>query len=182
MSERLTGNDSPVLAAEARLVLCQGWKLGYSFLAYGKRLLIPLSCSNRIGTPLFYKGRIYFFLGGVANCVDAEAGQRVFQARLEGGSARPQNRGRGSGGRGRRGGRGGGFGGDYSSSVVAEGKLYFVSRSGEAFVVNAGDEFEQLAVNRMTDEREDFSATPSVSDGELFLRSSKHLYCVSLED
>lgn len=82
------------------------------------------------------------------------------------------------GGRGGRG--GGGFGGtDYSSPVMADGKIYFVARNGETYVLSAGKEFKQLAVNQVTSETEEFSATPAISKGELFLRSNKHLYCVS---
>ncbi len=84
----------------------------------------------------------------------------------------------GGGGRGGRG--GGGFGStDYASPVIADGKLYFVARNGETYVIEAGKEFKQIAVNRVTTENEEFSATPAISNGEIFLRSSKHLYCVS---
>ena len=77
------------------------------------------------------------------------------------------------------GGRGGRGGQDYSSPVVADGKLYFIARNGDGFVVKLGDKFEQLAMNRVTAETEDFSATPAVSNGQIFIRSSKHLYCVA---
>ena len=40
-------------------------------------------------------------------------------------------------------------------------------------------ELEQLAVNRVTDEREEFSATPAISDGQLFIQSEKFLYCIA---
>jgi outer membrane protein assembly factor BamB len=169
--------------------------------------------SNRIGTPVIYDGRIYFFSGGIANCIEAKDGKKVFQGRLEGSSdgqarggqgGRPDNapdnaqddrqardgnqdRQRGGqggvGGRGGFGGRGGGgFGGDYSSPILADGKIYFVSRGGDMFVLKASAELEQLAVNRVTSDREDFSATPAVSHGQLFVRSSKHLYCIGAAD
>lgn len=78
------------------------------------------------------------------------------------------------------GGRGGMMGGqDYSSPVAADGKLYYTARNGDTYVIKLGKEFEQLAVNRVTEETEDFSATPAVSDGALFIRSNKHLYCVA---
>ena len=70
---------------------------------------------------------------------------------------------------------------DYASPVVADGKLYFTARSGDVYVLKLGPEFQQLAVNRVTQDTEDFSATPAVSAGELFLRSNKHLYCVAAE-
>ena len=70
-------------------------------------------------------------------------------------------------------------GSDYASPIIADGKIYFTSRSGDMFVLKASDKFEQLATNRVTSESEDFSATPAVSDGQLFIRSSKHLYCIA---
>lgn len=152
--------------------------------------------NNRVGTPILHDGRLYFFSSGVANCIDAKNGKRVFQGRLEGGSGRGQARGGGQRGGGQRGGGqpgggqrgggfggfgGGGFGGDYASPILADGKLYHVSRGGDIYVLKAGAKFEQLAVNRVTADREDFSATPAVSHGQLFVRSSKHLYCIASE-
>ncbi len=118
---------------------------------------------NRIGTPLVYEGRIYTFGGGVATCLDAKTGEQLFRLRLRGS--------RGGGG-------GGGRGQDYSSPVLAGGLIYFASRAGDVYVIQAGDSFLQLAVNRVTSEAEDFSGTPVICDGQLFLRSSKRLYCV----
>ncbi|HND53360.1 MAG TPA: PQQ-binding-like beta-propeller repeat protein [Pirellulaceae bacterium] len=177
--------------------------------------------ANRIGTPVIHDGRIYFFSGRVANCIDAKTGEKIYQSRLTGGAGGdaavaggpgggpggggPGGRGPGGpggpggapggpggagpgggpGGRGP-GGFGGGFGGgggmrgqDYASPVAADGKLYFVARGGDIFVVQLGKEFKQLAVNRVTADSEDFSATPAIADGELFIRSNKHLYCVA---
>jgi hypothetical protein len=132
--------------------------------------------TNRIGSPIAYQGRIYFFSQGIANCIDAETGERLFQDRLRG-------PGRSSGGRGTTGRRRRGFtSSDYSSPIIADGKLYFVSRSGDVYVLRAIDRFEQLAVNRVTDDREDFSATPAVSGGALFIRSDQHLYCAAKSD
>tara|TARA_R110002049_G_scaffold4601_5_gene32739 strand:+ start:1032097 stop:1033578 length:1482 start_codon:yes stop_codon:yes gene_type:complete len=178
--------------------------------------------SSRFGSPLVYDGRVYFFSGGIANCIDANDGSSIFKERLpssdtadrgsrpEGGGrpeggrpegGRPEGgrddgggfggpgggfRGPGGGGRGGfgggRGGRGGGMGGqDYASPVAANGKIYYVKSDGTAIVMAASDEFEQLAVNRFTDDRETFSGTPAISDGQLFARSDKHLYCVADE-
>ncbi|MGC3969417.1 MAG: PQQ-binding-like beta-propeller repeat protein [Pirellulales bacterium] len=163
--------------------------------------------NNRIGTPVAYEGRVYFVANKIANCIDAKTGKKIFQARLTSDSAageatdtareepaqRPGERGSGGSGGfggGNFGGPGGGFGGggyggrggrggqDYGSPIIADGKVYYTTRGGETFVFKAGDKFEQLAVNRMTDEAEDFSSTPAAADGALFIRSSKHLYCV----
>lgn len=160
--------------------------------------------NNRIGTPLVTDGKLYFVSSRVATCVDAATNKRIFQGRLGGGSsantpieeARPNRgpAGQGPGGRGPGGfgpggfgpggggpgGRGGG-GQDYSSPVAADGKLYFITRSGDMHVIELGETFEQLATNRVTEETEDFSATPAISNGAIFIRSSKHVYCVERE-
>jgi len=86
------------------------------------------------------------------------------------------------GGGGRGGFGGGGFGGsDYSSPVLGDGKIYYVTRGGDIHVIKPTDKFEKLATNRVTAESEDFSASPAISSGQIFFRSNKHLYCVSLQ-
>ena len=77
------------------------------------------------------------------------------------------------------GGFGGGRGSDYSSPVIGDGKIFYVTRGGDIHVLKASDTFEKLATNRLTTESEDFSATPAISNGQIFFRSNKHLYCVS---
>jgi hypothetical protein len=67
---------------------------------------------------------------------------------------------------------------DYASPVLADGKIFFLTRSGEAFVYEVGPEFKLLAQNHFA-AGGDFSATPAVSGGQIFIRSSKFLYCVA---
>ncbi|MCA9014959.1 MAG: PQQ-binding-like beta-propeller repeat protein [Planctomycetaceae bacterium] len=142
--------------------------------------------ANRIETPVMYQDRIYFFSRGIANCIEAKTGERIFRGRLDAGDGvaaddREEQAGNPFGGRQGRG--GGGFrGSDYSSPVVADGKVYYTSRSGETYVIKASDKLEQISVNRLTSDNEDFSATPAISDGDLFIRSDKHLYCVGAKD
>jgi hypothetical protein len=146
--------------------------------------------SARFGSPVLYGGRLYLVTNGTISAIDAKTGQKVVQTRLEGGSARQGGAGGGGGGGGEgrggfggRGGRGGrgGFGGslDYPSPVIADGKLFYLNGSGQMFVIQLGEELEQLAVNKVTDDSETFGATPAISNGRLFVRSNKHLYCVS---
>lgn len=149
--------------------------------------------NNRFGTPVVYQGRLYFISNGIATCLDAKTGTRVYQARLPSGSESERAEGEDRGAQdedrprsqGRFGGRGfgrGGFGGsDYASPVIADGKIYYTRRSGEVHVLKTGDTFESCAVNRVTDDEEDFSATPAISDGQIFLRSNTSLYCVAAQ-
>ena len=56
----------------------------------------------------------------------------------------------------------------------ADGKVYFVSRSGIASVLSAGPEPVPLSVADLADE---VAATPALADGRLYLRSKSALYC-----
>ena len=157
--------------------------------------------SNRFATPLLYEGRMYLISGGLAKCVNASTGEQIFESRLQGGGAapggapgggaapapsgpapggQPPGGGRPGGGRGGFGGFGGGRGSDYSSPVMGDGKIYYVTRSGQVHVLKPTEKFEELATNRLTAESEEFSATPAISNGQIFFRSNKNLYCVSL--
>jgi outer membrane protein assembly factor BamB len=104
-----------------------------------------------------------------------------------GGGARPGGFGGGGfgGGGGRGPGGGGGGGGmrgqDYASPVVGDGKIYFAGRNGEIFVIKPGATYEQLAVNRLHTDAEDFSATPAIAGNQIFFRSSHAVYAVSQE-
>jgi outer membrane protein assembly factor BamB len=73
----------------------------------------------------------------------------------------------------------------YSASLVAAGGLvYFLDDAGMTQVVRPGREFEALAVNKLfepaeSDEQKDAcSASPAISQGQIFIRTEKALYCV----
>ena len=68
---------------------------------------------------------------------------------------------------------------DYASAVAADGKIYFLKGDGTTYVLKAGEEFELIASNKLTEVSESFGGTPAISDGKLFIRSDKRLYCVS---
>lgn len=136
----------------------------------------------RISTPVLWEDRLYWINSSIASCRDAKTGSEVYTERMEttGGA---DNRGGGntggSGGGGFGGGRRGGMGGgDYASPVAANGHLYQVTRRGEVLVAKLGPKFELVARNRIEGDNSDHSATPAISNGQLFLRSSRTLYCI----
>jgi outer membrane protein assembly factor BamB len=108
-------------------------------------------CGANIPSPLVLDGYCYCVEdGGLASCLRAESGTRVWRERLGGGK--------------------------YSASPVAgDGKLYFPSESGRVTVVRAGPRFEVLARNEVG---ELLVASPALSAGCLFLRGERHLYCI----
>jgi outer membrane protein assembly factor BamB len=66
--------------------------------------------------------------------------------------------------------------GTYSASpVIADGKVYITSEEGVTTVVHAGPQFEVLAENKLDGYT---LSSIAVSDGRLFLRTEKYLYCL----
>jgi outer membrane protein assembly factor BamB len=64
-----------------------------------------------------------------------------------------------------------------ASPVAAGGNLYLASESGVITVIKLGEKFEVVATNTLADQM--FVASPAVAEGEMFLRSKTHLFCVS---
>lgn len=165
----LTGNICPsVVAGEGVVYLFGGYRSsGSHAFRPGGRDDVTASHevwstrnSSYVATPLLHEGHLYWVDDrGLAFCVSAESGEEIYRVRLEGlaGEGKPV----------------------YASPVLVDGKIYVVSRWEGTFVFAAQPEFEQLALNRFASDESDFSGTPAVSDGELFLRSNEFLYCVS---
>jgi outer membrane protein assembly factor BamB len=86
---------------------------------------------------------------GVANCFDAKSGKRLWRERLDGGHS--------------------------PSAVMANGITYCLSDKGEATLIRLGDKFEVVAKN---DLREPVSASPAISQGQIFIRTHQALYCI----
>jgi outer membrane protein assembly factor BamB len=66
--------------------------------------------------------------------------------------------------------------GTYSGSpVLADGKIYVTNEDGVTIVVKAGPTFQVLAEN----EFDDYTlSSPAISDGQIFIRTSKFLYSI----
>lgn len=86
---------------------------------------------------------------GIASCFKAEDGTRLWMERLGGGHS--------------------------ASAITANGLAYFVSDRGITTVLRPGAEFEVVAKN---DLKELVSGSPAVSQGQIFIRGQKHLYCI----
>jgi outer membrane protein assembly factor BamB len=86
---------------------------------------------------------------GAVTAIDAATGKRIWQQRVEG---------------------------IFSASPVAgDGKIYFVSETGETIVLKSGRQPEVLARN---DLGERLIASPAISNGQLFIRGDGRLFAV----
>ncbi|HEV7396632.1 MAG TPA: PQQ-binding-like beta-propeller repeat protein, partial [Pyrinomonadaceae bacterium] len=64
----------------------------------------------------------------------------------------------------------------YASPVAADGKVFLANTEGKITVLKAGAEWEVLSVNEIGDE---INATPALSDGRVYVRTRRALYCFS---
>lgn len=96
----------------------------------------------------------YLYLGnsnGVVRCFNANTGDAVYEKRLGNNAS------------------------IIASLVAADGKIYCPSEDGTVYVLKAGSEFEILAENPMG---EPCFATPAISEGVIYLRTSKTLFAI----
>jgi outer membrane protein assembly factor BamB len=104
----------------------------------------------RIPSLLYARPHLYSITEtGVLRCLEAATGKEVWRQRL---------------------------GGKFSASPVwVDGKLYLLSESGKTIVAEAAPQYKLLAQNELN---EKCCASPAVSQGNLFIRSQKALYCI----
>ncbi len=63
----------------------------------------------------------------------------------------------------------------HASPVYADGRLYFLNDDGVMHVLKTGPAFEVVARNELGEKT---YASPAISEGQMFLRSFRNLYCV----
>jgi len=104
-------------------------------------------------TPLIYKGIVYVLSNnGLFDAYNLKTGEEIYRQRL------PVV--------------GSGFS---ASPIAADGKIYLSNEDGEILVLGAGDKFSHLATNSMG---ELLMATPALSDGVMYVRSSSSLFAI----
>ncbi|MBW7905179.1 MAG: PQQ-binding-like beta-propeller repeat protein [Phycisphaerae bacterium] len=64
----------------------------------------------------------------------------------------------------------------YASIVAAQDRVYISDRDGATLVIEAGPTLRVIATNKLDDS---FDASPAIAGDEIFLRGSRHVYCVA---
>ncbi len=104
-------------------------------------------------TPIAYGGILYSLNNdGIFDAYETQTGKEIYRQRLD-----PV---------------GSGFS---ASPVAADGKLYLSNEDGEMMVVAAGRQFQLIATNTVG---EPLMATPALSDGIMYVRSSSALFAI----
>ena len=154
----------PSVVAADGVVYCLGGRSGVAALAVRAggsgdvtkthRLWTSVKGSN-VSSPIYHDGHLYWMheQRGTAFCAKADSGEVVYEQRLD---------------------RAGQV---YASALLAEGRVYYLTREGRTFVLDATPEFKVLAVNDLGD-RSIFNGSPAVDGSRLLIRSDKFLYCI----
>ena len=154
----------PSVVAHNGIVYCLGGRSGTAALAVktggsgdvtkSHRLWTSVKGSN-VTSPVFHDGHLYWMNDnqGIAYCAKADSGEIVYEKRMD---------------------RSGQV---YASALLADGRVYYVTREGRTFVVAASPEFKVLATNDLND-RSVFNGSFAVDGTRLLLRSDKFLYAI----
>jgi outer membrane protein assembly factor BamB len=111
---------------------------------------------QRIGSGVINGGHIYIHNDpGVAECFELATGKLVWEERLKGPGPKSDS---------------------WSSMMLSDERLYVVNQSGDTFVLKASPKFEVLATNSLG---ETTISSIAVSDGGLFIRTHKALWCIA---
>lgn len=107
---------------------------------------------QRIGTGIIIGKHLYMVNEQfIAQCIEIETGKDVWQSRIPQGAL-------------------------WGSPVLVDGRMYVTNQNGTTIVFKPNTEkFELLAENAL-DERS--NSTPAISNGQMFVRTFKHLYCI----
>ena len=116
----------------------------------------PRSKKNRLGTAVIRNGYAFFAnMSGFAECVDMKTGKVVYEERLPSTANNAAS---------------------WASPILVGDRVYVTNQSGDTNVFRAGPKFELLATNSVG---EYSNSTLAASDGAIFLRTHKSLWCIA---
>lgn len=116
--------------------------------------------TSYVSTPILKDNHLYWIdEKGIAFCVKAESGERVYRKRVAG----------------IRGGRGIKF---FASMLSVGDHMIAVSRNSGTFVLKTTPTYELVSQNKIESDDSEFNGTPALSGNLLFMRSNKFLYCI----
>jgi len=128
-------------------------KLGGSGDITKDRLWLHPRNIQRVGSGIIVGDHVYILEeNGVPHCYELRTGNEVWQI-----TKRP------------------GRSNSWSSMVHSDGRLYVLTHNGDTHVFAASPKFELLATNSLG---EHANASIAPSDGELFIRTDRHLWCI----
>ena len=121
-----------------------------------QRMWHKLRDKQRIGSGVITKGHLFILnTPGTAQCISLKTGDTVWEQRLSGTGSRSES---------------------WSSMILVNDLIYVNNQAGDVFILRAAPEFELIATNSISDGV--MNASVAASDGEIFLRTEKNLWCI----
>jgi outer membrane protein assembly factor BamB len=118
------------------------------------RLWLHPKNAQRVGSGMIVNGHAYVVdETGIPHCYDLRTGEEQWTIDKRPGSGAST----------------------WGSMVHANGRLYVLMRNGETLVFAAKPTYELLAVNKLSG---DTNSSLAISDGQVFVRTFKHLWCI----
>lgn len=112
--------------------------------------------TQRVGSGMVIGNHVYMIEdSGIPHCYDLKTGEEVWQIEKRPGGA-----------------------GTWGSMIHAEGRLYVLMRNGDTHVFRANPKYELLTTNSLGSGQSTNSSL-AVSNGEIFIRTFKNLWCIA---
>jgi len=112
--------------------------------------------ANRLGSGVVHKGHAYILnTNGLMECHDLKNGKALFSERVRGRGAKQES---------------------WSSMIISGNRIYVPNQSGETIIMQASPKFQLIGTNELDGTLTNSSL--AASDGQLLLRTHKHLWCI----
>jgi outer membrane protein assembly factor BamB len=120
------------------------------------RLWQTVRTKNRLGTGVITGGHVFILnTEGIAECLNLQTGASLWQERVKGSGSK---------------------GDSWSSMVLVDGHILCLNQGGETLVLKASPKFELVRVNSLDGAL--VNSSHAISNGEIFIRTQKHLWCI----
>ena len=121
------------------------------------QLWTSVRTKNRLGCGVIHGGHVYILnTEGIAECIELKTGKSLWQERVV--AVGPKSS-------------------SWSSMVLAGDNIYVLNQSGDTVILKASPKFQVVAVNAIGNELT--NASHALSDGEIFIRTHEHLWCIA---
>jgi outer membrane protein assembly factor BamB len=122
-----------------------------------QRLWQKVRDKQRIGSGVIKDGHLFILnTPGTAQCINLTTGEQIWEERV-GNSGKSQS---------------------WSSMVLSGDRIYVLNQSSDTVVLRASPKFEVLAINSLGDGLT--NSSHAVSNGDIFIRTHKHLWCIGM--
>jgi outer membrane protein assembly factor BamB len=144
------GHSSPVISGD-HLVILGGRLLAYKLKPEGAEKIWDVDVKERGSSPLIYDGHVYAIALNRAACVKLDTGEVKWDRKI--------------------------YACDFSSPIVADGKIFAVQRSGILMIEATPEKYSEIKLVKC---KPTYCSSPAIVDGKLYLRLKDAVGCFDL--